>query len=183
MTKRERQESNEPDAAEPAAPAKSKLEQLKEELNEEKEKAEKFKENWQRAEADFSNYKKRAEQEKSEIGTIACSAVILNLLPVIDDFSRAFASLPAELEGQDWVEGMRLIYRKLENILESQGLCGIECVGKCFDPHFHEAIAHLEGEDGIVLEEAQKGYTFKDRVLRPSHVVVGKGQDESNTGE
>jgi molecular chaperone GrpE len=183
LTKRERKDIYEPDPAEQAATAEPAIGQLKQQLNEEKEKAEKFKENWQRAEADFSNYKKRAEQEKSEIGTNVCSALILNLLPIIDDFRRAFDSLPAELEDQDWTEGMRLIYRKLESIMESQGLCGIECVGKCFDPHYHEAIAHVEGEEGIVLGEAQKGYTFRDKVLRPSQVVVGKGKEESNTDE
>jgi molecular chaperone GrpE len=166
-----------------AAAAETGMESLKQKLDEEREKAEKYKENWQRAEADFSNYKKRAEQEKNEIGTSVCSALILNLLPVLDDFGRAFDSIPEEQEKEDWVEGMRLIYRKLQTTLESQGLCGIECKGKCFDPFYHEAIAHVEGEDGIVLEEAQKGYTFKDRVLRPSHVVVGKGKEEQNTEE
>jgi molecular chaperone GrpE len=182
LTKRERKDdAYEPDKTQPAAAGEHGTEQIEQMLNELKEKAEKFKENWQRTEADFSNYKKRAEQEKSEIGVLACSALILNLLPVIDDFRRAFNSLPAELEGQDWIEGIRLIYRKLETIMETQGLCGIECMGKCFDPRFHEAIAHIIGEEGIVLEETQKGYTFKDKVLRPSQVVVGKGHEEGNT--
>ena len=166
---------------EAAAAAETGTGSLKQKLNEEIEKAEKYKENWQRAEADFSNYKKRAEQEKNEIGTSVCSALILNLLPVLDDFGRAFDSIPEEQENEDWVEGMRLIYRKLQSTLESQGLCGIECKGKCFDPFYHEAIAHVEGEEGIVLEEAQKGYTFRDKVLRPSHVVVGKGKEEQST--
>ena len=146
-----------PDDAEPATTAEPGIEQLKQELQEAKEQAEKFKENWQRAEADFSNYKKRAEQEKSEIGNSVCSALILNILPVLDDFSRAFAAIPEEQKDQNWIEGMQLIYRKLESILESQGLCGIECVGQCFDPAYHEAIAHVEGDEGMVLEEAQKG--------------------------
>lgn len=180
MTERKKKHMPESDD-EAAAAAESGTGSLKQKLDEEREKAEKYKENWQRAEADFSNYKKRAEQEKNEIGTSVCSALILNLLPVLDDFSRAFDSIPAEQENEDWVEGMRLIYRKLQTTLENQGLCGIDCKGKCFDPFYHEAIAHLEGEDGIVLEEAQKGYTFKDRVLRPSHVVVGKGKEEQNT--
>ncbi len=182
MTKRERKDDvHEPDNAQPAAAGEPGTEQFEQVLYDLKEKAEKFKENWQRAEADFSNYKKRAEQEKNEIGVSVCSTLILNLLPVIDDFRRAFDSLPEELEGQDWIEGIRLIYRKLENIMETQGLCGIDCVGKCFDPRYHDAIAHIKGEEGIVLEETQKGYTFKDRVLRPSQVVVGKGNEESNT--
>ena len=183
MTKRESKDINKPEDAGPAAPAESEIEQLRQQLEEEKEKAEKFKENWQRAEADFSNYRKRSEQEKGEIGTTVCSALILNLLPIIDDLRRAFASLPDELENEDWIEGMRLIYRKIENILEAQGLCGINCIGQCFDPHFHEAVAHIPGDDGVVLEEVQKGYSFKDRVLRPSQVVVGKGRETGNTDE
>ena len=179
MTERKKKYMPESDAEASAAETGTGL--LKQKLAEEREKAEKYKENWQRAEADFSNYRKRAEQEKNEIGTSVCSALILNLLPVLDDFGRAFDSIPAEQENEDWVEGMRLIYRKLQTILESQGLCGIECKGKCFDPFYHEAIAHVEGDEGMVLEEAQKGYTFRDKVLRPSHVVVGKGKEEQNT--
>jgi molecular chaperone GrpE len=148
---------------------------LKQALIEEKEKAETYLANWQRAEADFSNFKKRTDQEKQEMGNFAKSVLILNILPIIDDLDRAFISIPPKLEKLEWVNGIRLIQRKLKGILEGQGLSEIECLGKCFDPSFHEAIAHLEGEEGIVIEEVQKGYELKDKVLRPSKVVVGKG--------
>ena len=158
-------------------------EALKQALAEEKEKAETYLANWQRAEADFSNYKKRTDQEKQEMSNFANSVLILNLLPIIDDLDRAFSSIPPKLEKLDWVDGIRLIQRKLKGILEGQGLSEIECLGKCFDPCFHEAVAHLEGDEGQVIEEVQKGYEFKDKVLRPSKVVVGKGADKESVKE
>ena len=151
---------------------------LKKALAKEREKAARYKTNWQKAEADLSNYKKRTEQEKNELTKFANSALILNLLPILDDLERAFASITPKLEKLDWVEGVRMIQRKLQSILENQGLSQIECIGKCFDPCFHEAVAHLEGEEGMVIDEVQKGYELKDKVLRPSMVVVGKGKEE-----
>ena len=150
---------------------------LKQALAEEKEKSEKYMANWQRAEADFINYKKRTEQAKQDLVSFANSVLILNLLPVMDDLDRAFNSLPSKLEKLDWVNGIRHIQHKLHTIMESQGLSQIECIGKCFDPCFHEAVAHLEGEEGIVISEVQKGFQLKDKILRPSHVVVGKGNE------
>lgn len=161
------------------------IETLKQLLAQEKDKAEKYLGNWQRAEADFSNYKKRAEVEKNELGSFVNSALILNLLPALDDFERAFSSIPQKLANLTWVDGVRLIYRKLQAILEVQGLTEIEAVGKLFDPALHEAVAHLEGEEGMVIDQIQKGYKLKDKVIRPSMVVVGKGKEENinNTGE
>ncbi len=158
-------------------------EALKQALAEEKEKTKTYLANWQRAEADFSNYKKRTEQEKEEIGHYAKSMLILNLLPIIDDLDRAFSSIPHKLEKLDWIDGIRLIQRKLKGILEGQGLSEIQCLGECFDPCFHEAVAHLEGDEGKVIEEVQKGYEFNDKVLRPSKVVVGKGTDKGEAEE
>lgn len=154
------------------------VETLMKALAEEKEKAEKYLASWQRAEADFSNYKRRAEQERNELGDSANSALILNLLLVLDDLERAFASLPAKSEGHTWVEGMRLIHRKLQGVLEAQGLAEIKAVGEAFDPSLHEAVGHQEGEEGVVIGEVQKGYKLKDRVLRPTLAVVGKGKVE-----
>ncbi len=154
------------------------VETLKQALAEEKEKAEKYLANWQRAEADFSNYKKRAEQEKSELANSANAGLILGVLPVLDDLERALASLPPKLAGLTWVDGIRLIHRKLQAILEIQGLSEIEAARKPFDPSLHEAVGYQEGEEGMVIEEVQKGYKLKDKVLRPALVVVGKGKEE-----
>ena len=151
------------------------LESVKKALAEEKEKAEKYLANWQRAQADFVNYKRRTEQERAEVTNLANSALVLSLLPVLDDMERALGSIPEELANSTWVEGMTHIYRKLKSTLEAQGLSLIEAEGKEFDPHIHEAVMTVEGEEGKVVEEIQKGYKFRDRLLRPTMVKVGKG--------
>jgi len=157
------------------------LEALKQALAQEKGTSEKYLANWQRAQADFDNYKKYAEQEKREAVEFANSMLILKLLTVIDDLERAFASLPAELTGFSWTEGVKLIYNKLKAILEAQGLAEIKAGGEAFDPHLHEAVMCREGEEGMVIEEIQKGYKLKNRVIRPSLVIVGKGEEEKKT--
>jgi molecular chaperone GrpE len=156
------------------------IEKLERTLAEERDKSSKYLANWQRAEADFSNYKKRAEQEKNDIVNFANWSLILNLVPVLDDMERAIDSLPPKLASFTWVDGIRLINRKFKSILEKQGLTEIEAVGKPFEPSLHEAIAHLEGEDGIIINEVQKGYKLKNKLLRPSMVVVGKGKAEES---
>ena len=151
------------------------MEALQKALAEEKEKAEKYLANWQRSQADQENYIKRAEQEKSETVEFANRMLILDMLPILDDFERAFASLPVELDEQNWTEGMRLIYNKVKAALETQGLAEIRAKGEYFDPYWHEAAGQLEGKEGAVVEEIRKGYKFKDKLLRPSMVMVGKG--------
>ena len=163
--------------------AKAEIEQvediatLQQALAEEKEKAEKYLANWQRSQADFANYKQRSEQGKKESIDFANSALICNLLPIIDDLERAFAIVPAELDGSSWTEGVRLIYDKLKATLEAQGLTEIKAKGEPFDPHLHEAVMQQEGREGMVIEETQKGYKFKEKVIRPSLVIVGKGEE------
>jgi len=145
-------------------------------LAEEKEKAERYLANWQRSQADLENYAKRAEQEKSETVEFANRILILDLLPILDDFERALAALPVELDEQDWTKGIKLIYNKLKTILEAEGLAEIKAKGEYFDPYFHEAAGQLEGEEGIIIEEIRKGYKFRDKLLRPSMVIVGTGK-------
>jgi len=153
-------------------------EMLEQALTEERDKAEKYLADWQRTQADFSNYMKRAEQEKKEIIEFANKALVSNLLPILDDFERAFTSMPAKFAKSSWTEGMRLIYNKMKTVLETQGLSEIKARRESFDPRLHEAAAQREGEEGIVIEEIRKGYKFKDNLLRPSVVVVGKGKEE-----
>jgi len=153
-------------------------EALKQALAEEKAKAEANLAGWQRAQADYVNYKRRAEQDKEEISQFANSILVLNLLPILDDWERALASIPDDQADLSWIEGIRLIERKLRGVLESQGLSPIEAVGQPFDPTLHEAAMQGKGKEGIVVEELQKGYKFRDRVIRPSKVVVGNGEEE-----
>lgn len=144
-------------------------------LAEEKEKAERYLANWQRSQADLENYIKRAEQEKAETVECANRMLILDLLPILDDLGRAFASLPVELDEQNWTDGIRLIYNKIKAVLETQGLAEIKARGEYFDPYWHEAAGQLEGEEGVVVEEIRKGYKLKEKLLRPSVVMIGTG--------
>ncbi len=154
------------------------LDELKQALAEEKEKAESYLANWQRAQADFINYKRRSEQEKEELSKFANLVLMLNLLSVLDDMERAFTSIPPKLAKLSWVDGIKLIERKLRASLEAQGLSPIKALGEPFDPHLHEAVRQDKGKEGIVIEEVQKGYKLHDRVIRPSRVVVGNGEVE-----
>ena len=149
---------------------------LKEALAEEKTRAEEYLANWQRAQADFINYKRRSEQEREEFGRFANATLMFNLLPSLDDIERALASLPAKLANLTWVDGIRLIERKLRASLEIQGLQAIEALGKAFDPNLHEAVRQDAGREGVIIEELQKGYQLHDRVIRPTMVVVGNGE-------
>ena len=129
----------------------------------------------QRLQAEFLNYKRRVEKEKDEIGRYAKGNLILSILPVVDDFDRMI-----EHHANDetvTIESVRLIQQKLSKILLDEGLEPIECVGEEFDPECHEALGVQEVEeeqDHKVLEEWQKGYIYKDRLIRPSRVKVGK---------
>src|SRR3990170_596541 len=148
-----------------------------------REDAQKYLGNWQRAEADFQNYKKRVEQERDENRRFASAALIMNILPIMDDLERALMSVDAHLAGLTWLDGIRLIYRKLQLILENAGVSAIEVEGQQFAPRYHEAVMHADGEEGKVLAEVQRGYKLYDRVLRPAMVVVGKGAaQEQGTG-
>jgi len=151
---------------------------LEPEATEVKAKAEDYLANWQRTQADFINYKRRSEQEKEEISKFANATLILSLLPVLDDLERAFTSIPAKLAKLNWVDGIRLIGRKLQASLEEQGLSQIKTPGEPFDPKLHEAAMYAKGKEGIIVEELQKGYKLHDRVIRPSMVVVGNGEEE-----
>lgn len=153
------------------------IETLKQALTEEKARAEDYLASWQRAQADFINYKRRSEQERNEYSKFANSTLILSLLPVLDDLERAFNSMPPKAARGDWADGIRLIERKLRASLEAQGLSPIEALGQPFDPNFHEAVRQDKGKEGIVIEELRKGYMLHDRVLRPTAVVVGNGEE------
>ena len=114
---------------------------------------------------------------------LANAALIADLLPILDDFERALGNASEDLDGPAWAEGVRLIYRKLKTLLEDRGLSEIEAEGREFDPNIHEAVMCVEGEEGKVCEEIQKGYRLRDRLLRPSMVKVGKEGEEARPEE
>jgi len=149
---------------------------LKKVLEYTKQKAEEYLDSWKRAQADFINYKRRADQEKREMGDYANTQLILTLLPVLDDFVRAFDAIPPKFIKTSWVDGIRLVEQKLWTLLEAQGLSPIKAIGETFDPNLHEAIMHTKGEDGKIVQEIQKGFKLHDKVIRPSQVAVGNGE-------
>jgi len=157
------------------------LESVKKGLEEEKATAEKYLANWQRAEADFVNYKRRNEQERAEAVNFANCGLVSELLPILDDFERALKNASGENAESPWVDGVRLIYRKLKGVLEAQGLCVVEAEGKDFDPSCHDAAMCMVGEEGKVIEEVQKGYRFRNRLLRPAKVIVGKAEQSEES--
>ncbi|MFC1945952.1 nucleotide exchange factor GrpE [Chloroflexota bacterium] len=144
----------------------------------EKENAEQYLANWQRAQADFVNYKRRAEQEKEELGRYANAELLKSLLPVIDDLGRAAGTIPPKLASSPWVAGIRMIAEKLSASLGAAGVQRIATVGEPFDPNFHEAVRQESGSEGIVIEEMSPGYMLHDRLLRAATVVVGNGEGE-----
>jgi molecular chaperone GrpE len=160
---------------EPVIPETPELEKA---LAAEKKKAEEYLSSWQRAQADFINYKRRNEQERLEFSKFANASMLLGLLPVLDDLERALNSIPSEFAEQKWVEGVRLVERKFKSSLEIQGVKPILALGMAFDPNFHEAVRQDKGPDGMVLQEFQKGYTLNGKLLRPAKVVVGNGEED-----
>lgn len=154
------------------------IEELKGLLLMEKEKAQSYLASWQRAAADLINYKRRAEQEKTEARQLYYGLSFSKILPVLDDIEKALACRPDIDEAQKWIEGIELIHRKFLSILESEGVSIIKTVGENFDPFLHEAVMQGEGEPGKIISDVRKGYKLNGNILRPAQVVVGKEQEE-----
>lgn len=125
--------------------------------------------------AEFDNFRKRTEKEKSAMFEVGAKSVIEKMLPVVDNFERGLAAVPDDKKDDPFVEGMEKIYKQLIGTLEELEVKAIEAVGQEFDPNFHNAVMHIEDEelgDNIVAEEFQKGYTYRENVVRHSMVKV-----------
>ncbi len=157
------------------APAADDIDAVKAQLDEERQKAQSYYASWQRAAADYQNFKRRVEEERSETARFANAALIINMLPLLDDLDRALKNVDAHLAGLTWVDGIRLIHRKFQALVEMAGVEEIDADGQTFDPAQHEAVSQAPGEDGKVVAVVQKGYKLGDRVIRPAMVVVGQG--------
>ncbi len=133
---------------------------------------------WQRARAEFANYKRRTDAERIEMSANAGADVLKRVLPIVDDFDRAAATLPDELKSQPWVNGVMLVHRKLTSLLEQSNVKPIAAnPGDAFDPNLHEAITHEDAdqiESGHIIGEVARGYKLGERVLRPAMVRVAK---------
>ena len=139
------------------------------------EKIEELTDRIKRTMAEFDNYRKRTEKEKSAMYEIGAKDVIEKILPVVDNFERGLASIPDEAKGAPFADGMEKIYKQFMKILEDMDVKPIEAQGKEFDPNFHNAVMHIEDEnlgENIVAAELQKGYTYRGSVVRHSMVQV-----------
>lgn len=127
--------------------------------------------------AEFDNFRKRTEKEKSQMFDSGAGDIIEKILPVIDDLERGLAAASDEEKESSFVKGVEMIYKKFMDILSNAGVTAIEAVGKEFDPNFHNAVMQSpseEYESGYVVQELQKGYMYKEKVLRHSMVIVAE---------
>ncbi len=176
----EEQEHQDIEDNQPESPDTAELEKA---LDDQKSKSDEYLAALQRSQADFANYRRRTEQEKQDLGKYANASLFCEILPILDDLELALNRVPEAYAKKDWVEGVRLVARKFMNILEKQGVKPVCALGMMFDPKLHEAIMQEKGQEGAVIAEVQKGYTLGDRLLRPSRVIVGRGEEELPPGD
>jgi molecular chaperone GrpE len=150
---------------------------LQAEVDELRAKADEYLDGWQRARAEFANYKKRIERDQDEARARATAAVLAKILPIADDLQRALRDRPSGGTADSWAEGIDLIERKLAALLEAEGVEPIPAAGLAFDPALHEAVTYEASDDhneGQIIEVIQQGYRIGERVLRPARVRVAK---------
>ena len=139
------------------------------------EKIEELTDRVKRQMAEFENFRKRTEKEKAGMYAVGAKDVIEKILPVVDNFERGLNSIPEDAKGSAFADGMEKIYKQFVKTLDDMGVKPIEAVGKPFDPNFHNAVMHVEDEnlgENVVAVELQKGYTYKDSIVRHSMVQV-----------
>jgi len=157
-----------------------KLEDMQRVLDETREQSDEHLRGLQRTAADFSNYRRRVDEDREGLSQFSNALLIGKLLSVLDDFDRALETVPPGTN-EAWVDGVRLVERKLRGLLEAEGVREIEALGQPFDPNLHEAVVHEETADhpdNQVIGELQRGYRLGDRVLRPSLVRVANNPKE-----
>jgi molecular chaperone GrpE len=160
-----------------AAPADlaARIAELESELAKERERVKELQDKWQRAAADLVNLRRRTESERGDMEQFASMHLVAELLPVLDNFERAIATIPGNLAMLTWIQGVMLIQRHFEALLQQRGVAPIEAKGQAFSPHYHEAVSERvsdEAAPGTVLQEYQKGYTMHGRVIRPTLVEI-----------
>lgn len=170
-------ESQEPEAA-PEEAGESKEEKkgfFKKKKDPRDEKIEELTDRVKRQMAEFENFRKRTEKEKSTMYEMGARDIIEKILPVVDNFERGLASIPEEAKATPFADGMEKIYKQFQKTLEEAGVKAIEAVGQEFDPNFHNAVMHVDDEsmgENVVAEELLKGYMYRDTVVRHSMVKV-----------
>ncbi len=164
-------------AAREAEVLQQEIEALRQQLADQQAKAEEYLDGWQRARAEFANYKKRVEREQSQAYQMAAGSILKRYLEVLDDLERALKNRPKEGEGQAWASGIELIYNKLLAFLENEGVKQFQAEGQSFDPNYHEAVTSEDSDQhssGQIIEVLQQGYLLGERVLRPAMVRVAR---------
>lgn len=170
--KDESQEVPESKAGKKAAKKKLKADKKQDAL---KEKIEELEDRVKRQMAEFDNFRKRTEREKTAMFETGAKSVIEKILPVVDNFERGLASIPEDEKGMPFAEGMEMIYKQLLSELEKMEVKPIPAIGEEFNPEFHNAVMQVESdeyESGVIAQELQKGYTYRDSVVRHSMVAV-----------
>ena len=150
---------------------------LKEELEKALAEIENFKDIAKRAQSDLINFKRRADDEKTEQRFSIKSSILLSIITILDDFTLAMDMLPEDTESETWLQGIQIIHRKIENLLESQMVTKIDAIGKHFQPWEFEALQYKETKDfeeNIVVEVIKEGYKFNGQILTPPQVIVSK---------
>jgi molecular chaperone GrpE len=161
----------------------SELAILQQSLQEQKAKAADYYDQLLRLKAEFDNYRKRVEKEKTEARTWGKQDVMMPLLSLVDVFEQAMAQAEGAKDAKQLAVGLEFLHKNFSNFLKSEGLAALEVVGKAFDPHLAEAVEQVEVDDGQVgqvLSEIQKGYKFQGRVIRPARVRVGVAKARSS---
>ena len=157
----------------------SELELLQAELEQAQAKADEYLDGWQRARAEFANYRRREEQRRQQLGDTIKGQVLADLLPVMDDLDRAFQAVPGDVCETAWVKGLSMVGDKLQSFLIKGGVAAMTLQpGDGFDPNFHQAVFHgpsAEYAEGQIVEVFQRGYTLGETVLRPAMVYVSSG--------
>ena len=170
------EETEEAAAEEPeAGKEKGSFFKKKEKKEKKDEKIEELTDRVRRQMAEFDNFRKRTEKEKTQMFETGAKSIVEKILPVVDNFERGLAAVTEEEKGSPFVEGMEKIYKQMMTMLEEAGVKSIEAVGQEFDPNLHNAVMHIEDEElgeNIIAEEFQKGYTYRDSVVRHSMVKV-----------
>lgn len=152
----------------------SELTESERQIQEAKEEAQINLAGWQRAVADFENYKKREEAKQQEIMEFAKEVTVVKMLPTLDALHQGLKQAPQNID-ENWLKGINGTVAKLDKVLEEMGVKRIEAIGKQFDPNFHEAVREVEGDkDGVVIEELQTGFELNGKVIRPSQVIISK---------
>lgn len=172
-----------PAEAEEAAPEEA-MASLRQELEDAQARQAEYLDGWQRARAELANARKRFQREQGQAYDSARADILVRLLPIVDDFQRALENVPEEASNDPWLEGIRLIERNFQHVLEQEGVSAIADAGQEFDPFLHQAVTHEPSDSvpaGHIISALRTGYRMGEQVLRPSMVRVSSGPEAEAT--